>query len=300
MERTSLTETFNKFGAAHPGLATHARPLNMGAFGLVLENRDGSLTNILFDHEAGHMRAKVREFLKTETGVLRAFTARPPAAFDVPVLLKEPDYFGGGDYLAAYTMTRLPGACACWYGDMEKDAAAYNARHYESAGRTLAKLHREVAALPEQALGERLLGYCTKIDPVPEFSIETARAFAAVNRYMQPRLKPAVVHGDYHGGNLMVDENGEVTGVLDFALTGRCGNHLVDFMAVPSGGFADFLRGYERESGETVDRHMMDATMLSMWVECYNRPGPVGDLQEFHAGKIRETLKKLEPVIRSF
>lgn len=93
--------------------------------------------------------------------------------------------------------------------------------------------------------------------------------------HLPPAVAPALVHGDFRNGNLMVSEEDGVIGVLDWELTG-IGDPVRDLgwlctnswrfgcAELPVGGFGrveDLLAGYEAVSGQAVDRDH-----LQFWV----------------------------------
>ncbi len=99
--------------------------------------------------------------------------------------------------------------------------------------------------------------------------------------HLPPTVTPALVHGDFRNGNLMVSEQAGVIGVLDWELAG-IGDPLRDLgwlctnswrfgrADLPVGGFGgidDLLAGYESVSGQSVDReHLQFWTVFgSFW-----------------------------------
>lgn len=93
--------------------------------------------------------------------------------------------------------------------------------------------------------------------------------------HLPPAVEPALVHGDFRNGNLMVSESDGVIGVLDWELA-AIGDPVRDLGWVctnswrfgradlPVGGFGqmeDLLAGYQSAGGATVDRDH-----LNFWI----------------------------------
>jgi len=146
----------------------------------------------------------------------------------------------------------------------------------EALGRELARIHsvmppdRELEFLSrpsgEPALA-KIAGLRYFLDhhhtpyPVLEWGLRWLERHAPVTERL------ALCHGDYRTGNYMVDEEG-LTGILDWEFTGwgdpledigwfcaRCWRFgRPDLEAGGIGSREDFYRGYERESGQPIER----------------------------------------------
>lgn len=140
-------------------------------------------------------------------------------------------------------------------------------------GSILAQLHRvkgeDVPLLPAADPLDEIQATLEQFEPSPPFQL--ALRWLEENR--PPAETPALVHGDFRNGNLIVDERDGVRAVLDWELA-HVGDPVEDLGwlcvrawrfggAKPVGGFgerSDLLKGYERAGGIPVQR-----PALSWW-----------------------------------
>lgn len=147
--------------------------------------------------------------------------------------------------------------------------APARARLADDCGRALAGIHRvrrsalpELQALsPEQQVKQLATMHGAFAQPIPVFSL----ALRWLRGHLPEATEPALVHGDFRTGNLLVDEQGLVA-VLDWELV-HFGNPLEDLGwlcappwrfggAGPAGGFASreaLVAAYEAAGGRQVD-----------------------------------------------
>jgi aminoglycoside phosphotransferase (APT) family kinase protein len=204
--------------------------------------------------------------LSTEAAVIEASRAAGVAAPRVRHVLKDEDGAGQG-----YVMDRLPGETIA--RKILRDAAfdAVRPDLARQCGEILARIHAVDIApirhlLPVVDGPTQLKGYRDVYDafdyPHPVFEL----AFQWLEPRMKSTARPALVHGDFRHGNLLISPQ-RVEAALDWELT-HIGDPLEDIgwictnswrFGVPEkvvGGFgdlADLLAGYEAAGGGRVD-----------------------------------------------
>lgn len=268
----------------------------MGAFGVVVEHPDGSLTKFLIEGENDSQKQENRQLLENEIGVLGRLRAHLPREIAIPRILKEPEFLGHQKYMAAYTMTKVPGTAGQWYPEQETRDAVTLEKTFENAGKALAVFHRAAAKIPLESMP--VVRRCvSRIEQQAGLGVEENAALAAADRYLTAHKKTGIVHGDYHGANMMVNARNEVTGMIDFSMTGVSGNHLLDFIGVPEKSMSPFVRGYERESGEKIDMNMVTLTSLALFTDRYSRLPPQIDEEKVLMKKVVDRhLRGLVPI----
>jgi aminoglycoside phosphotransferase (APT) family kinase protein len=142
------------------------------------------------------------------------------------------------------------------------------ARLLRQCAEALAAIHRADADLPGISADDQMAAWRDELDAIGDTTatFEWAFRWLADNR---PALSPQrLVHGDFRMGNLIVDGS-DLAAVLDWELVhvGEVYEDLawfcirawrfgapVDLAAGGLGGIEDFLQGYEKAGGATVDR----------------------------------------------
>lgn len=201
------------------------------------------------------------------------------AVFDAGVTVPEPLWLCEDRAVIGrpfFLMRRIRGTAA---GHVLVKDARYGgdrARLAESLGRELARIH---SVRPPQPA----LDFLPRYDEAPAlhwiarhrgFLDAHHTAYPAIEwglrwleRHAPPRDLVTLTHRDYRTGNYMVDQNG-LTGILDWEFAGwsdpledlgwfcakcwRFGNTAAEAGGI--GAREDFYRGYEQESGRTLDR----------------------------------------------
>ena len=299
MSQKYLTKIFNEAKEHIPDVVRDVEPLGHGHFGLVVDHGDNTLTKIYFQppEEKGG-RYAVEGTLFNEVNALHCFGQNQPEGFEIPKLLSEPEFHDHEKYLASFRMTKVPGIPAYKYWEhFQHNSEEINKLH-ENMGRALAAFHR--VALNSSFGGlDAWTDYGDEVKNIPYLKPDTNKALSKVNDFLQINRKAGVVHGDFHTGNIMVNKAGQVTGILDWSMAGMVRNQFVDMVGGVFPGFdGPFIRGYEAESGEKIDRTVLKATELAIWTSYF----PRGD-QEAHVGHesqivegINEYLNDLLPV----
>jgi len=146
----------------------------------------------------------------------------------------------------------------------------------EHLGRELARIHTirpprsDLAFLPayeDVGPAQQVAGFRAYLDehPVPRPVLEWGIRW--IETHLPPPVEPVLCHHDYRTGNYMLD-GANLTGILDWEFAGWgdphedigwfcCKGWRFARLDREAGGIADrapFYRGYERESGRTVDR----------------------------------------------
>jgi len=296
-----LTAAFNALAKQRPALTKAARPIGVGCFGLVLENEDITISKILFRPETETQLARSRFYFENEVNALRLLTKHPISGLETPILLGPPEHWENDSaYLGQYRMSKISGQTQGWYNetaDFERDRERQSA-YFKKSGALLARFHESASLLPFATLDPANFEPKDRVRTVPGLRAETNEALRRVDEYLQAHSKKAVVHGDFHGGNIIVNQQGDPVGLLDFAMTGFAENHLCDFRGVPAYALNDFIEGYEEQSGEKIDRHALSATSVSMWADYLNwamleqKPEDV----TFGITKLNENLNNLIPI----
>ena len=247
-----------------------AKPLTGGAasatWRLSLEAPNGHTEQAILRLGQGTEQFSVGLSKASEAAVVRAaHTAGIPAP-NILFVLDDNDGLGEG-----YAMDCLSGEALPTKLLRQPDYQASLNRLTAQCAEALAQIHAintsELEGLPAFTPGsqldlyERL--YLDYAQPLPVFEL-TARW---LRRHQPDPVAPALVHGDFRMGNLLVTPDAGLTGVLDWELA-HCGDPMEDlgWLCVNSwrfgnrdkavGGFGDRARlyhRYEQASGHAVD-----------------------------------------------
>lgn len=218
-----LVEPFDRVDpAAVTELLRDAWGLDIHALTLLDTERDDSFR---VDHAAGVVLVKVAhpndvaELLDLQDAALAAAATDP--ALPVPRLV--PTAAGASsrtlDGRIVRVLSWLPGSEA-YRGN------GVNALPLRAGGEQLGRLSRALKAL-EHPAADRVLPW--DLARVPELAAYTsdARLTAAIGRFtaeVSPVLAAApqqIVHGDFHPGNVLIDDAGAISGVVDFGDVSR-------------------------------------------------------------------------------
>jgi len=209
---------------AVPGLSTTSgRILGRGLWGPTLDLGDGTVMKLV------RGRAGIGDGLEicaNEAHVLAALDGCRIDGFAIPRLVAHGRFGTGTDAVAAgfvawLRMTRLPGVP---FNEHKLSALSDGGRRdfAGSFGRAIAALHAGGASLlSRHALDDRCESLLLGLWHVSRTDRELCDRLLAEVRAMPTARRTAFVHGDMHLGNLLVDENGRVCGVIDFAEAGR-------------------------------------------------------------------------------
>lgn len=260
---------FERLREKYPDQLAHTSILSAeGRAGLILDHGDGTLSKVLYRPTDNDEQNSLRENLQTEVNCLRYFRENPSVDMELPTLIgeaividKDPDIF------AMYRMTAIQGQPAEWKYSQPpqfKTETEFN-DYFVNAGIVLAKFHQAIESIPDIAGDEEQPG--SEISTLSSVDASLNAQLQKADRYLQQYKEPVIGHGDFHGGNLMQDEKGNINGVIDFDLVHKWNNKMMDFLNVPPAGLKSFIRGYEQQSGENIDPAMILLTEISLQVD---------------------------------
>lgn len=264
----------------------------MGQWGLVADHNDGTVTKLLFrqDHEKQQDWAEAN--LENELAFLRHAGGIKLEGVQIPELVTGMTRLDEGALFASYRMTKLSGTAAKWKAGpgQEQDA------HFFEAGQLLARFQHAAAALPTMGLIVHSHEKAGMIEPVPALDAARNEALAVADLYLQTHKQGGIIHADFHGGNILLDQKGRISGLIDFAVTGPSENRLIDFINVPLEKRESFMHGYGQASGKAVDPMMMTMTEISMLANCINFCADRPAEQKKWIGEMDRQLVKARPV----
>jgi aminoglycoside phosphotransferase (APT) family kinase protein len=145
---------------------------------------------------------------------------------------------------------------------------AGRARLLQQCAEALVAIHRADANLPGISDDDQMAQWREELDVIGDTTATFEWAFRWLADNRPAPSPPRLVHGDFRMGNLIVDGSG-LAAVLDWELVhvGEMYEDLawfcirawrfgapVDLAAGGLGGIEDFLHGYEKAGGATVDR----------------------------------------------
>ncbi len=178
-----------------------------------------------------------------------------------------------------FIMRRVAGVAAAHLMVKDGRYGGDRARLLERLGRELARIHSIRPPQPaldflpwfDEAPALRLVRTCRDFldaHPSPHPALEWGLRW--LERHAPPRGELVLCHRDFRTGNYMADEQG-LTGILDWEFSGwsdpledlgwfcaKCWRFGRD--GLEAGGIGDredFYRGYERESGRSIDRRQI-------------------------------------------
>lgn len=259
-----LTEIFNNLQSTHPDLVAGASPLNAGSWGIVTDHNDGTVTKFLFRQGIQLQQNWAQANLNNELAFLRLMKGESFNGVDIPALICDVTQVDKGDFFAFYRMTKLSGVAADWKSGTAKDA------HFFEAGQKLAHFHAATADLKNTGLIVHDIERGGQVESVPGLDDKRNAALARANNYLQAHKQSGIIHADYHGGNILLNDKGAISGLVDFAVTGLSENLASDFINVPEEKRPAFIKGYEQASGKPVDLLMITMTEISYLASCLN------------------------------
>jgi aminoglycoside phosphotransferase (APT) family kinase protein len=200
-------------------------------------------------------------------------------AFAAGVTVPEPLFASGDPAIfgkAFFVMRRVDGTAAAHRITRDPLLDSSLPAIAERLGRELARIHTirpprsDLAFLPpyeQTGPAQQIAGFRAYLDrhPVPRPVLEWGIRW--LETHLPPPVEPVLCHHDYRTGNYMLD-GANLTGILDWEFAGWgdphediawfcCKGWRFAQLDREAGGIADrapFYRGYERESGRTVDR----------------------------------------------
>lgn len=245
---------FHKAQAAFPALLAGATPLGAGRYGLVVDHHDGTVSKICFnDPESADTPNNARDCMLREIEALRMLQGhcfdqvRTPALVDEPVIMAA----DSGDYIGHFRMTKLEGKPKSWFTLLKCASPAVREQYFEQVGKLVAQFHQFTAPAAIETPQRTPVALDHE-----SFNDETRAMVIEAHDYLMAHRQDGCIHGDFHSKNVMSDETGRLTALFDFSFYGKTDNHLMEFSWVMNQhpkALAPIIKGYEQESGQTVD-----------------------------------------------
>lgn len=261
MTRTHLTKIFDDLVKDFPKRASGTRPLGIGYFGLVITRDDENTVSKYIKRPDNPVDLEIclRGFYR-ETQILGLLRKANDVGISTPVLIGEPEELYSQRFAATYTMTKIDGVSASFQMDRRRKID-FN-KLYEESGALTARFHRigheGFPHIPNRQ------GYDGQNVPVVPngLSDRTNKALEKVNSYLHEHKTAGLVHGDL-GTHNFVYKNNLPVGIIDFAFTGYAENQMADFCLTYPAFLPAFIHGYERETGQNLNKNLIEATRLS-------------------------------------
>lgn len=123
----------------------------------------------------------------------------------------------------------------------------------------------------------------------------TNKRLQVANERLQSIKQPGFIHGDFHGGNVLMNAHGTVSSILDFSHVAYADCAMLDNAMVPwingkIAGVEDFDAGYQEQRGEQ-DVVFSRLSQLAVMTE-FARWNENSDYYERIVGDIKDTLNE--------
>jgi hypothetical protein len=270
------------------------KPMSVGEFAIVRDMGDGTV--IKFFRYNSNNPALTQILMKNEIHCLSTFHGRV-GDFKSPVLVDDPVYYDAdvaqkSGISGAIRMTRLPGAPAKWKQLIEMGSATDVQIHGAQLGGLIAALHAQgnqnswdmPAAVRSSGMGIYFLGIEDR---------EFQHLLQQCNVWYLRRQKFGFAHADMADRNIMVDDRGRITGVLDFSISGNHRNPLIDFDEMPLPIFLPAVHQYGEALGRRIDPLMFTMTKLSCDVSRLERAWNDPDATDVKNNLIRSVVEQV-------
>lgn len=291
--KPDLSAAFNDLQKTYPDLTAGTVPLGVGYGGLVIRENDTAikfLTRQVLEED----QLQAENILHNEISFMRLMEDVSLGDVKTPVLLEGPTPLHDQHYFSTYRMSIIPGVAGSWsfYTEGETTPA-----EFYNAGKLLAQFHEASSGFPRDNLShnDHLFSSDT-IRQVPLLDAAFNQALEKADQYLQANKKTAVIHGDYHGGNITTDGNGKIIGLYDFGSSGIVSNHIADFRNVPPSALPDFIKGYEDQSGTTIDPLMVSMTEISLLSHRLNKNDPASSTFTEGLKELKDHMNKVRSV----
>jgi serine/threonine protein kinase len=249
-----LRDAFLSLQYEFPQESAKWKPVGVGSFGLVVTANDiekldpGFVTKFIF--RGADPSAEIRNLEAIKDISL-------PNNLEIPRLIDVQELKNSLEFSHRYTMTKIPGASlTAWNPSITPDTAPAGIMdQIRSAGRALAAFHKAAAQLDlkETPLTPPSWSVEPEIKPVLEFDEKTNAALIHANHYFQENLEKCIIHGDVHSGNILGNDNNQVSGIVDLASM-HYGARVKDIMCVPPFFLDIFSDGYSQEYGSELNQ----------------------------------------------
>lgn len=265
-----LYQTFNDLQKTYPAIVRRAKPIGIGVYGIITDNGDGTVSKTLFRQGTIKSRETAENMAHNELTVLRMINKTDFDDIETPILVDDIRPLNSSQFFATYRMTKISGKEVNWPLVLESKSNIEKQSHFLQLGKLMAQFHKVAANFNEAKLTPHNLKWGGRVQQLPDVDEDINCALTIANDYLQNNSTPAIIHGDIHQANIMIDSKSNITGILDFGCTGHNQNYLSDFRCAPSSMFPYIIKGYEQESDKTIDPLMVHITELGFYVDWLN------------------------------
>lgn len=285
-------ELYERLKRLSPIFSSSAAPfLEQGAQALVVDMNDGTMVKAF---KRWRDLGEPYEQLAHECASLMLFKGQA-GRFAVPRIVDEPVKFdedagAQAGFVGYVRMTKIQGRNPDW--DTIKDSASSMAtlqRHAFDIGAAIASVH--LAAEGHSLLDDVPLSFVPVGHHVHTVGINCPKRRArliACNDYMMDNLRGGFCHADMKDGNIIVNNDDRIIGIVDFGLAGVHSNIYMDFVRLPWAFLPHAYKGYESVAGILPDAKMVYATFLSMAVN--ELPDAIAEGDEYSIAKITRDI----------
>ena len=231
-------------------ITERAGVIGSGAFGVVIDTGRDSVLKVLRRFE-GMKQDSATKLLYQEMMALSILRGDSFDGIQTPAIMGEPVYSDNPHIFAAFEMSKLSGisALSMLEDHMPDDAADI---HY-SVGSALGRLNMGLRDRFEEARANLpIASYSDGLAYCPLFSDEINYAFERLRMVLEQRGANdcnALVHGDFHLGNVMVNEGGRAIGVIDWS-DAHVGHSLTDLSGFDDEKLSEVWAGYRAVVGK--------------------------------------------------
>jgi hypothetical protein len=208
--------------------------LARGNYGAVLDH-GSTVTKLFYRHttpsEVKHSQSVYEEEIKA----LKLLSGTSLGTVRTPRLIED---FGGINHpsvLAAYEMEKIDGFTMPKKGFFENQSNRFKENFYNQLGTLIAEFQNATA---ERAIEQETefdpIEYLSDISFISELDLNRSSALLKADKYLKDRIIPAIAHGDMHLGNIVVNNEGDILGLIDFGNIGISTNHLLDIVSAAS------------------------------------------------------------------
>ena len=258
-----MKEQFERLCRAGPALTAGAVPLGIGDYSLIIDHQDGTVSKAFFYSPDPLTQQQNQSAFSNEARVLCLLNGEPLNNVHIPKLVEparridnSPDFFG------IFRMTKLAGHSVNWETIGQTETPERVKAHFHQAGQLMADFHARTQSLKDVSLPPQGPSW-SHVQESPYLNEENNLILRKAGAYFKKYAKPAILHNDFHGSQLMRDDKGKIIGLLDFGYVCKSKNHLGELrwinMLCPE--FMDTaMAGYEQQSGQKIDSVMMRIT----------------------------------------
>lgn len=254
-------QIFDRLRAIVPVFNRHSSPLGGGNFALAVDMNDGTVIKAFRAWKKNQDLGQI--LLRNEVACLDFLGGRvgdyhSPRIVEPPTIFENPD----SGFSGYFRMTKLSGTMADWPKLMSEESPHKIQKHGAQLGSLIATLHHE-ADRSGSLLPSAIKNYGTGIYAVWIKDAELKRITLECDKWAQRRCRNGFAHLDIADRNIMVDDRGNVTGILDFSISGNHPNPLIDFGEIPDMMLQSAFHTFKQVSGRNVDPLMLEMTRLS-------------------------------------